>query len=147
MIALASTAVAIECDQCGRYHRYPAGAAGDLNCPECGHAHGSLPASWTAREDCPICGCRHLYRRKDFNQLVGLAIIAVGAILAIAISYWYLLAFSLLDLVLYRQVRDVAVCHRCGAEFRVAAGIAELPLFEHHTAEIYQSTDSVAGQP
>ncbi|MCH8327037.1 MAG: hypothetical protein IID15_00750 [Candidatus Marinimicrobia bacterium] len=151
MIVAASTAVAIECEQCGHYHRFPPGAAGDgvtgdLNCPQCGHKHGSLPATWTALEDCPLCGCRHLYRRKDFNQLVGLALIAVGAILAVAVSYWFLLVFSLLDLLLYRQVRDVAVCHRCSAEFRDAAGSGELPLFDHHTADIYQPVDSVAGQ-
>ena len=142
MSASAPTSVSIECDQCNHYQRYTALAAGSLTCPQCGHEHGEIPATWTAGDDCPLCGCRHLYRRKDFNQLAGLALIVVGAGLGIAISYWFLLLFTLLDLALYQWVPEVAVCHRCHAEYRGAKGIDALPLFTHHTAEIYQTTES-----
>lgn len=144
MSELASISVAIECDQCSHYQRYPALADGSLTCPQCDHEHGKIPATWTTADDCPLCGCRHLYRRKDFNQLVGLALIVAGAGLGIAISYWFLLLFTLLDLALYRWVAEVAVCHRCEAEYRGAAGIDDLPLFTHHTAEIYQTNGSSA---
>ena len=141
MSATAPLSVAIECDQCSYYQRYPAVAAGSLTCPQCGYEHGEIPANWNAGDDCPLCASRHLYRRKDFNQLVGLALIVAGAGLGIAVSYWFLLIFTLLDLALYRWVAEVAVCHRCEAEFRGAAGIDALPLFTHHTAEIYQTND------
>lgn len=133
------TSVAIECDQCGHYHRHRESGAAALACPRCGHEVSPVDAKWMLTEGCPVCGCRHLFRRKDFNQLVGLFLVAAGAALGIAVSYWFLLVFTLADLAMYRLVRDVAVCHRCEAEIRGQAGIDELPLFDHHTAEIYQT--------
>ena len=85
-----------------------------------------------------MCGCRHLYRRKDFNQLLGLALVMLGALLGVLISYWFLLAFSLLDWVMYRRIADLAACYRCAAELRGVEGAALLEVFDHHTAEIYE---------
>ena len=130
--------IAQECPGCGHYHRYQAPGRGALVCPRCGQLAGNPAENWSLQEGCPLCACRHLYRRKDFNQLVGLGIMVAGGALAIAVSYWFLLLFSLADLGLYRLVPDVAVCHRCGAEMRSLPGVSGLPVFDHHTADIYQ---------
>ena len=137
-------ALALECDQCGRYYSLPAPVDGPINCPGCGLKAGTIEATWSLAGGCPVCGARHLYRRKDFNQLVGLLIVILGAVLGILISYWFLAATAVLDAMLYRWVSEVAVCYRCGAELRGLAAIGGLKRFEHHTAEIYAYRPSVA---
>ena len=62
----------------------------------------------------------------------------LGAVLGVLISYWFLLAFSLLDLVVYYRIADLAACYRCAAELRGVEGAALLDIFDHHTAEIYE---------
>ena len=130
-------ALAVECANCGRYYRHGKPLPQGVTCPQCGTSPGTIPSGWTLEQGCPLCDCRHLYRRKDFNQLLGLAIIVLGALLGVLISYWFLLAFSLLDLLLYRRIADLAVCYRCAAELQGVEGTARLGLFDHHTAEIY----------
>ena len=36
--------------------------------------------------ECPVCGCKHLYYKKDFNQAVGCIIILIG--LAGSLDIW-----------------------------------------------------------
>ncbi len=36
---------------------------------------------------CPICGCKDLYRKKDFNQAIGCIIIFIGAVSNIFLMY------------------------------------------------------------
>lgn len=130
--------VAVECDDCGQYYRQKAVLAQEVTCSQCGISPGTIPSAWTLEKGCPVCGCRHLYRRKDFNQLLGLALVALGAVLGVLISYWFLLAFSLLDLMIYHRVADLAACYRCAAELRGVEDAALLEVFDHHTAEIYE---------
>lgn len=127
----------IECDECGLRYRTMDARSRLLACPKCGSSPGTVDSVWSLERGCPLCGCRHVYRRKAFHQLAGLAIIVLGAVLAVAVSYWFLLGFALLDLLLYRIVGDLAVCYRCGVEMASVAGIQQLGLFDHHTAEIY----------
>ena len=130
--------VAFECDDCGWYYRQQAAPSQELTCPQCGISPATIPPAWALEQGCPVCGCRHLYRRKDFNQLLGLALVGLGAVLGVLISYWFLLAFSLLDWVIYRRNADLAACYRCAAELRGVDGTALLEVFDHHTAEIYE---------
>ena len=132
-----SWALALECDRCGRYYTLTAPLEGPINCPGCGLEAGTIEATWSLAGGCPVCGARHLYRRKDFNQLLGLLIVILGAVLGILVSYWFLAATAVLDALLYRWVSEVAVCYRCEAELRGLAAIGGLKRFEHHTAEIY----------
>ena len=76
---------------------------------------------------CPRCGCRELFIRKDFPQKLGLSIVIVAAVaflwLASSRQRFYLgamvlLAAALLDAVLYWFVPRITVCYRCRAEFR-----------------------------
>lgn len=72
-----------------------------------------------------MCGCRDLWRQKDFPQRLGVALVAMGALLSTIayamympiLSLGILLAFALGDLLLYTWMRDVLVCYRCGARY------------------------------
>ena len=58
-----------------------------LKCPTCEQAwdFGIVPL-----EGCPICGCRYFYRQKDFNQLLGCAIVLLGAVVVPAVTGYFL---------------------------------------------------------
>ena len=76
---------------------------------------------------CPNCGCKDLFIRKDFPQKLGLSIVIVAAIafLALAASrqHFYLgvmvlLVAMLIDAALYWFVPKITVCYKCRSEFR-----------------------------
>jgi hypothetical protein len=67
---------------------------------------------------CAICGCRDLYTQKDFNRKLGLAIVALGAVLAPFTKLISLFVCALIDLILYRLLPFITVCYRCKAIFR-----------------------------
>lgn len=67
---------------------------------------------------CPQCGYAYLYIRKDFNKLLGCAIIAVGALLSPKTMGISLAVCALIDAVLYKRLRNITACYICGTEFR-----------------------------
>ena len=80
----------------------------------------------TAVDRCPVCEGGDFYVRKDFDPKTGLAFVVAGALIS-AVFYFFdrdLIAYSILagavlvDLVIYRRLKDVTVCYRCHAEFR-----------------------------
>lgn len=95
---------------------------------------------------CLVCGCGDLWRQKDFPQRLGLAMVALGAVLStIAWAYHLpatalgvLLGFALVDLVLFTFMKDVLVCYRCQARYRDAALGDDYPRFNLETAERYR---------
>jgi hypothetical protein len=95
---------------------------------------------------CPICGNAELYRKKDFPQRLGLAILALACLASIE-PYrrymiwlvWTILLGSLaFDYLLYRLVGDVVVCYRCLAQYRGLPGTALFPPYELGIAERYR---------
>lgn len=72
---------------------------------------------------CLVCGNDDLWRQKDFPAALGVGCVALGVILSgIAwayylpnVAYGILMAFGLLDMVLYVVMPDVLVCYRCHA--------------------------------
>jgi predicted RNA-binding Zn-ribbon protein involved in translation (DUF1610 family) len=102
----------------------------ELPCPGCGVARpvaaegwtdGATNASDTATVDvCPLCGCRHLYRQRDFNRALGCLLVAVGAALVPWTFGLSLPAFGLVDLWLWRRLRDAVVCYKCDTVYRDA---------------------------
>jgi hypothetical protein len=102
--------------------------SGDLPCPGCGASRPVSAAGWTdvsdnsdaAVEVCPLCGCRHLYRQRDFNRALGCALVAAGAALVPWTFGLSLPVFGLVDLWLYRRLKDAAVCYRCDTVYRDA---------------------------
>jgi hypothetical protein len=86
-----------------------------------------MPAASPHLQQCPQCGCRDLFIRKDFPQKLGLAVVVVAGVvflvLAASRQRFYLgaivlLAAALIDALLYAFVPKITVCYRCRAEFR-----------------------------
>jgi hypothetical protein len=126
-----------------------AGAAARIRCGRCGR---ELPivVSDAVRRDvavdrCPVCEGTDFYVRKDFDPKLGLTFVIVGAAIS-AVFYYFdrdLIAYSILaaavlvDLLVYRRLKEVTVCYRCHAEFRgryprTAEG------FDLHTADVLE---------
>src|SRR6476469_2535807 len=77
--------------------------------------------------NCPACGCRDLFVRKDFPQKLGLAVVIGAGVVFLALAarpatfflgVWVLVLSVLVDAVLFFFVPKVTVCYRCRAEFR-----------------------------
>ena len=69
-------------------------------------------------QKCGICGCRDLYIQKDFNRKVGVAIVAIGAILAPFTKMISLFVCALIDLILYKALPLITICYNCGSIYR-----------------------------
>jgi len=95
---------------------------------------------------CLVCGCDDLWRQKDFPQRLGVAMVALGAVLStIAFALYMpvtalgvLLGFALVDLLLFTFMKDVLVCYRCHARYRDAVLDDDHPRFNLETAERYR---------
>ena len=95
---------------------------------------------------CLVCGCDDLWRQKDFPQRLGVAMVALGAVLStIAFALYMpltalgvLLAFALVDLLLFTFMKDVLVCYRCHARYRDARPEDDHARFNLETAERYR---------
>ena len=87
---------------------------------------------------CPICGCKDLYRKKDFNQALGCIIILIGAIFVPFTYGISLLALSLLDFLLYKRVKDAIECYGCKSEYKNINVPTNIKSFDHHKAELYE---------
>ena len=96
---------------------------------------------------CPNCGCRDLFVRKDFPQKLGLAIVVVAAVaflvLAASRRSFYLgvivlIVAVLIDAVLYWVVPRITVCYKCRSEFRDVPVNPEHEGFELAVGEKYR---------
>lgn len=96
--------------------------------------------------ECAVCGCRDLWRQKDFPQKLGLFCVVLAASLS-TLAWWYyepqwalgiLLAFAAADLLLFGLMKDVLVCYRCAARYRQPGALAETAPYNLETAERYR---------
>jgi DNA-directed RNA polymerase subunit RPC12/RpoP len=132
--------IAFACPTCGR--EALAGVDGKGRCPSCGAERSlNVPESATRDrliENCPACGSGNLYVQRDFNQKVGIAIVAVGAALAPFTPYYAsLIVAALVDAGLYAVLPEITVCYRCHAHFRGFARNPRHTAFDLHIAEQY----------
>jgi hypothetical protein len=124
------------CPRCGRGVELEAGTKAP--CRHCG-AEASLPAAPSVAGACLACGCTELYRHRDFNQKLGLALVALGAVLWLALgSFWPMVGAAVLDLLLYLALPDVAICYRCQAHHRGFDAIRTVPRFDLARHEHYR---------
>jgi hypothetical protein len=130
----------------------PFGAAEPHDAIKCGRCGREIPIRLTDavktddRVDCcPVCNGTEFYLRKDFDPKTGLGLVIAGAAVS-AILYWFdldLMAYSvlaaavLIDLAIYRRLKDVTVCYRCHAEFRGKYERTASP-FDLHTADVLE---------
>jgi hypothetical protein len=154
-----------QCRECGFPFRADLFAGtGELPCPHCGRARPVAAAGWTPAtletpslpalpaiiELCPLCGCRHLYRQRDVNRAMGCTIVAIGAALVPWTFGLSLLAFGLVDLWLYRRLREVVVCYRCDTVYRDARPLPRqtgFDLLKHDVLKYGKSWDDEKAGP
>ncbi len=124
------------CPACGRAIDLEPGTRAP--CPHCG-AEAVLPPAPPLLGPCVACGCTELYRQRDFNQKLGLLLVALGALLWLVLgSFWPMVAAAVLDLLLYVALPDVAICYRCRAHHRGFEAVGSLPRFELERHEHYR---------
>jgi len=134
------SSLAYQCPQCHKYGRVDIRGEQILHCPNCQKEWGQIKEiekifkeSW----GCPICQCRQFYAQKDFNQVLGCAVMLVGIVLVPWTYGLSLPIFWLLDLYLHRRVEFLAVCYKCGAEFRGLKIPETFKPFMHHIGVKY----------
>ncbi len=68
------------------------------NCPQCSSQLTRAELTDQKLAACVCCGCDQLYRRKDFPQWLGMALLGIACVLffVFAIRYEYVLAWSIL---------------------------------------------------
>ena len=77
-------------------------------------------------ERCAFCGNREFYTQKDFNRKLGLWLVVVSGMCALLVMVLtdhlvglvVLLAVTLTDALIFKLVREVAVCYMCHAIYR-----------------------------
>jgi DNA-directed RNA polymerase subunit RPC12/RpoP len=132
--------IAFACPGCGR--EATSAVDGRGACAACGRETPldvtGLAGDPPRVERCPACAGRQLYVQRDFNQKVGLAVVAAGALLVpFTPFYSSLFAAAIVDAVLYALVPEITVCYRCHAHFRGFARNPEHQPFDLHLAEQY----------
>lgn len=138
--SLARAEITFRCPRCGK--EATAGIDGQGRCRSCGEAT-MLPVSTELRgsrvvDACPACGSSLLYVQRDFNQKAGLAVVAVGAVLAPFTPYYSsLMVAALIDALLYALLPEITVCYRCHAHFRGFTRNPRHQAFDLHVAEQY----------
>ncbi len=120
------------CPKCNYFSSLEA-HQGNYSCPNCTQHWGKLEnLDNLFDEGCPFCPCRQFYLSKNFNQALGCAVMFLG-IIFVPWTYGLSLPFFwLIDLVLYKRVKSIVNCYRCGTEFHNFNYPKRLKTFMHH---------------
>ena len=105
---------------------------GNFACSHCGKNGGRIDNVAAIFDQCPVCQCRHFYLSKDFNQALGLLILAVGIVLVPRTYGLSLPLFALIDWILYKRIPTIVHCYQCGALSRGFDAPKHLKVFDHH---------------
>ena len=94
-------------------------------------------------KECPCCGGKYFYKQKDFNRKIGVLLFILAALL----SFWTygisLIVLYLIDLFLFKRLRDIVICYQCQTIFRGVKNLHEIEDFNHERNDriIYKSDD------
>jgi hypothetical protein len=115
----------LRCPRCQQPVRQRIVAGQGLQCGACGWSRTSPADDFDRGQParCLVCGCNDLWRQKDFPQRIGLLMVGAGIVFStVAYALWHpalslgiLMAFALVDFLLFLFMKDVLVCYRCGA--------------------------------
>ena len=145
------TEVTVRCPGCNAALPFRSGET--MQTIRCGRCARETPLSVSdalradsAVDRCPVCQGGDFYVRRDFDPKTGLAFVAAGAIVSAIfyffnqdlIAYGVLAAAVLVDLLVYRRLKDITVCYRCHAEFR-GRYPRTAPAFDLHTADVLEA--------
>jgi len=137
--------VTFDCPGCEQPVTTPVDSASDWQCHVCDHcAH--LHAAEPALPACVVCGNHEFYKKKDFPQWLGMAILIAACVLSTLTYWWYekwwtwgfLIGSACIDGVMYLLVGDVIVCYRCQAHYRGFLSTAGHHPFELGIGEKYR---------
>jgi len=124
-----------------------------LPCPQCAEIRNVGTAGWSVEEarveTCPLCGCRHLYRQRDVNRALGCGLILLGAVFVPWTYGLSLVGLSLVDLWLYRRLKDTVVCYKCDTVYRDAVPLkrqTEFDLLKHDVLKYGKTWDKNANR-
>lgn len=140
-----------QCRECGLPFRSTISAEGEpLLCPNCDHRWEIAGEGWSDAERrvdiCPLCGCKHLYRQRDFNRSLGCLLVIIGAIFVPWTYGLSLVALSLVDLWLWFRLPESVVCYRCDTVYRDAIPLprqTEVDLLKHDVVKYGKSWQDV----
>ena len=127
-----SPTIARHCNQCKIYSQLPAINNQPLICPQCQKVWGTFRSKETIFDSCVVCTCRQFYTVKDFNQILGFLVMAVGIILVPWTYGLSLPVFAGIDWLIYKKIPTIVACYRCGSELRGFDIPAHLKPFMHH---------------
>ncbi|MHC4952942.1 MAG: hypothetical protein ACYTGZ_03570 [Planctomycetota bacterium] len=131
------SSVTFGCTACGKGMELEPGCSGA--CGACGAGNQVAAPAGEDIERCLACGCEELYRHRDFNQKLGLTMIAVGAVLWIWLETFIpMVVAAAIDLLLFYRLPDVGICYACKAHHRGFANIGRLPSFDLERHEHYR---------
>ena len=133
--------VAKQCEGCQKEFRVELDNGHTLTCPYCAYAW-VLSASPVLEPPCPFCEARDYYVQKDFNPIVGLSLVIVGVVFVPMTYGLSLPALCIFDWLLYKRVPNLALCYKCGAEFRGFQLTEKIQLYSHHTAYYYEKFEN-----
>ncbi len=120
------------CDKCRKYTLSTVSEAVALKCIHCHQEWGTVSSIEQIFDRCPVCTCRQFYTDKDFNQVIGFAVMGVGIVLVPFTYGLSLPVFALIDWIIYKRVSRLVACYRCGTEFRGFTIPERLKPFMHH---------------
>ena len=142
-----------QCGACGLPFRARIEGGTRLPCPECREERAVAAAGWSAEEarveTCPLCDCRHLYRQRDINRAWGCGLILLGAVFVPWTYGLSLVALSLVDLWLYRRLKDAVVCYKCDTAYRDAVPLkrqTDFDLLKHDVLKYGKTWDEVSNR-
>lgn len=95
---------------------------------------------------CPSCGCRDLFKRKDFPQGVGLASVLIAGLASIllfarGLPVWAVAVLAgtvAADTLFAFFIPQCLVCHRCRSEYRKTPIAPEIEGFDLAIGEKYR---------
>lgn len=127
--------VQITCKNCGSsIEVHPDHHASKVDCGICKH---EMPVTFThdheagILKECPVCTRQDFYKQKDFNRKIGVMLFVIAAIASIWTYGLSLVALYIVDLLLFRKLKPVAICYKCLTNFRKVANIEEIRDFDH----------------
>jgi len=120
-----------------------------LVCSHCGRPQSEARAPQPLLDECQACGCPMLYRQRDFNRSLGLVLVILSGLLALAGYAWggfwvgtgVLVAATLCDRLLVVTRAEVVVCYRCHAIHRGFQPHSRLVFFDLATHDAYRGQD------
>ena len=150
--------VSVYCSECfARIELPPPQEAptGSVSCPSqhppVSFSHSEAVRAGLRVDVCSRCSSSALFVQKDFDQRLGCAILALGAAVALGVSWrfggiWFvpvLLAVAAADLVLARRVAPVVICYQCDTEYRGVADSSAARAWDPHVAERFAEVKTV----